>query len=183
MMIKEAKKVVFVCHCIFNQNTKLDACAHYPGTIKETAEVLFGADVGIIQIPCPEFLYLGLDRQVEQGKHHSVESEDTWIASRMEEADARNLCKNIIADIVYQMIQYHKNGFEVIGLIGINGSPTCGVETTWYEGAEHEGPGIFIKMFTEECKKNNISLKMIGIKAKDPQEAISKTKKLLKVKL
>jgi predicted secreted protein len=176
---KRSKKVVFVSHCILNQNPKLDACAHYPGTIKETAEVLLGADIGIVQMPCPEFLYLGLDRGVDYGTNPSVESEDTRIAVCMNEEKSKCLCTNLVHDIVYQIEEYQKFGFNIVGLIGINGSPTCGVETTWYGGGEHQEPGIFIKMLGKELKKKSINIKMVGIKAMDAKEAVTKTKKLL----
>jgi predicted secreted protein len=85
----------------------------------------------------------------------------------------------LVNDIVYQMEEYQKFDFDIVGLIGINGSPTCGVETTWYKGGEHEEPGIFIKMLAEELKKKNINLKMAGIKAMDAKEAVLKTRRLL----
>lgn len=176
---KRSKKVVFVSHCILNQNTKLDACAHYPGAIREMAEVIFGADIGIIQMPCPEFLYLGLDREADYGTRPTVEFEDTRIAGRMTEEKARCLCKLIIEDMMHQMMEYREFGFDIAGLVGINGSPTCGVETTWYDGEEHDGPGVFINMLSEELEKNNLHIKMVGIKALDPQEAVLKTKRLL----
>ena len=178
---QRSKEVVFVSHCILNQNTKLDACAHYPGTIKETAEVLIDADIGIIQMPCPEFLYLGLDREVDDGTNPSVEAEDTRIAGRMTEEKSQCLCKKIIDDIIYQMMEYRKYDFEIVGLVGINGSPTCGVETTWYEGREHEGPGVFIKMLRAELRQRKIDLKMVGIKAMDAKEAVFKIRKLLQI--
>ena len=62
---KRSRKVILVAHCVFNQNAKLDRCAHYPGPIKEAAEILLDSGIGIIQMPCPELLALGLDREVE----------------------------------------------------------------------------------------------------------------------
>jgi predicted secreted protein len=178
---KRSKKVVFVSHCILNQNAKLADCAHYPGTITETAEVLLNANVGIIQMPCPEFLYLGLDRKVDYGTNPSVESEDTRIARCMNEEKSKCLCRNLINDILCQIEEYQKFDFDIVGFIGINASPTCGVETTWYESREHEGPGIFVKMLTEELKKKSIPLNMVGIKATDAKEAVLKTRRLLNI--
>jgi hypothetical protein len=35
-----SKKVVFVAHCVLNQNAKIDRCARYPGAMRELAEYL-----------------------------------------------------------------------------------------------------------------------------------------------
>ncbi|AJQ26160.1 hypothetical protein JBW_00808 [Pelosinus fermentans JBW45] len=37
-------------------------------------------------MPCPELLYLGLDREVDPRMSRTVESEDTRVAKRMKEA-------------------------------------------------------------------------------------------------
>ena len=128
---KRSKKLILLAHCILNQNAKLDKCAHYPGTIKEISEILIDSGVGLIQIPCPELHYLGLDRKVEKGTDPTVEEEDSRIATQMSEERGISVCKIIVVNLIYQIDEYLKNGFEIIGLIGINGSPTCGVELTW----------------------------------------------------
>ncbi len=176
---KRSKKVILVCHCVLNQNAKLDQCAHYPGAIREVAELLVSGEAGIIQLPCPELLYLGLDRQADQSASPTVASEDTRIAKRMGEDKARELCRKIACETVYQIEEYRKNGFEVTGLIGINGSPTCGVETTWADGADVDGPGIFIRLLGEELAKRNISFNMAGIRANNPQSAARAVKKYM----
>lgn len=177
---KRSKKVILVAHCILNQNTKLDRCAHYPGPIKEVAEILFHSGCGIIQMPCPELLALGLDRGAEEGANPTVESEDTRIAIRMKEAKAQSICQEIVNNIIRQLEEYRKHGFEIVGLVGINGSPTCGVETTWSDNEEREAPGLFIETLVKELEKRDISIKMRGIKAIEPGEALTAVKQLLR---
>jgi predicted secreted protein len=176
---KRSKKVVLIAHCVLNQNAKIDRCAHYPGAIKEVAQILIDAGVGILQMPCPELLCLGLDRQVEAGIHPTVESEDTRVAQRMVEDQTQTLCHGLVSDLVYQVEEYQRNGFTLVGIIGINGSPTCGIETTWANDREEQGPGVFIKMLNEESQKRCISLPMQGIKAHESQQALAAVKVLL----
>lgn len=176
---KRSKKLILIAHCVLNQNTKLDKCAHYPGAIKEAAELLLNSDSGIIQMPCPELLSLGLDREVEQGANPTVESEDTRIAIRMTEDKAQSMCREIVDTIIFQLEEYRKHGFDIMGLVGVNGSPTCGVETTWSDNEEHEGPGIFIEMLIKEFDKRNFTIRMKGIKALEPEEAVLCIKQLL----
>lgn len=176
---KRSKKVIFVAHCILNQNVKIDACAYYPGIIREVMEIFVESDVGIVQLPCPELLYLGLDREAIYGENKTIESEDTRVALRMNEESSRNLCHQIVSNIIYQIDEYRKHGFQIIGLVGINCSPTCGVETTWSNDREHLGQGVFIKMINDELVKRQISMKMVGIKAKDSKQAVIAIKKIL----
>ncbi len=97
---RRSKRVILVAHCLLNQNAKLDACAHYPGAMKEVAQLLVASGVGIVQLPCPELAYLGLDRQVAPGTAPSVASEDSRIARRMGEDSARSTCEALIEGIV-----------------------------------------------------------------------------------
>lgn len=170
---KRSKRVLLVAHCVLNQNAKIDRCAHYPGAIQEAAVALIESGVGIIQMPCPELLYLGLDRQAERGASTTIESEDTRVAQRMVEEQGQALCQEIVHDLVYQIEEYRHNGFEVIGIVGINGSPTCGVEISWSNGRAASGPGVFIQLLEEECHRRAIDVPMRGIRAYEPAAAVS----------
>lgn len=174
-----SKKVILVSHCILNQNAKIDRCAYYPGAMREVTQALLDAGVGIIQIPCPELLFLGLDRKIEKDKEATVESEDDRVGVLMNKTVPRVLCGKISYDLIYQIKQYQLNGFTVVGMLGINGSPTCGVETTWEDGKETDGSGIFIKIFKEECADQGVKIPIRGIKAQDPQAALDTLKELL----
>lgn len=174
-----SKKVILVAHCILNQNAKIDRCARYPGAMREVTQALLDAGVGIIQMPCPELLYLGLDRQAEKDKETTIESEDDRVGVLMNKTVSKVLCGKISYDLIYQIKQYQLNGFTVVGMLGINGSPTCGVETTWEDGKETAGSGIFIKIFKEECADQGVNIPIRGIKAQDPQGAFETMKELL----
>jgi len=176
---KRSKKILLVAHCILNQNAKIDRCAHYPGAIKEVAQILIDAGVGILQMPCPELLCLGLDRQAQAGRPSTIESEDSRVAIRMSEEQAQTMCFKMAGDLAYQVEEYRENGFAVLGVIGINGSPTCGVEQTWADNQEVQSNGVFIEILDEECQKRGIGLPMRGIRAYEPQQVIATVVKLL----
>jgi predicted secreted protein len=65
--------------------------------------------------------------------------------------------------------------------VGINGSPTCGVETTWSNNEEKPGTGIFIQVFGEELDRWDIFLRMKGIKAYEPERAVAAVLELLEM--
>lgn len=176
---QRSKKIVLVAHCLLNQNAKIDACAYYPGAIKEAVELLLAADVGIVQLPCPELYCLGLDREVSPGTNPSVEAEDSRVAKRMAEEKAQAWCRKTVNSVIFELNEYQKHGFQIVGLIGINCSPTCGVDTTWSEDHEHAGHGVFIRMLKDELDQQGIVVRMAGIKARDAAEAICAVKNIL----
>lgn len=177
---KRSKKVVLVAHCVLNQNSKIDGCAHYPGAIREVTQLLLDAGVGIIQMPCPEIFCLGIDREVDVNISRTIESEDTRVAELMREEKSKFHCQEMTNAIIYQIEEYRKHGFQVIGLVGINGSPTCGVNTTWLDDREYEGRGIFIEILEEKLKEKDIDVSMVGIKARDKLEAVSAINRLFR---
>ena len=176
---RRSKRIVLVAHCVLNQNAKIDRCAHYPGAMREVARVLLDSDVGIVQMPCPELVCLGLDRQANRGAAATVESEDTRVALRMSEGAAGVACGDMAAGLVQQAKDYRKHGFEIVGVVGINGSPTCGVETTWRSDREARGPGVFIQKLAEGLEAEGIPIAMRGIKAREPDSAVAAVKELL----
>lgn len=173
-----SKIVIFVAQCILNQNSKIDGCAHYPGVIRETADALVAESIGLIQMPCPELFCLGLDRGADDNADRTIGSEDTRVANLMKEEPAQNRCRMMADDIVYQVEEYLKHGFVVAGIIGINGSPTCGVESTWSDDRECQGRGIFIEIIEEKLRKRRISIPITGIKALEPDQALATIRKM-----
>ena len=169
---QRGRRVVILAHCILNQNAKLDRCAHCPGAISEVLGLLLAEGIGIVQMECPEMLYLGLDRQADRSASPSVEAEDTRIARRMQEPRARETIARIAANTVRQVADYLRNGFSVIGIVGINGSPSCGVETTWRDDAELAGYGELISELDNQLKQAGIRLPMRGIRSRDVAHAV-----------
>ena len=51
-----------------------------------------------------------------------------------------------------------------MGVVGINRSPSCGVETTSRDGHEVEGQGVFIELIAEALRGRGQTIKMIGVK-------------------
>lgn len=170
---RRSRQVVFVAHCVLNQNAKIDRCARYPGAMRELVEYLVESGLGIVQMPCPELHCLGLDRQADARVEATVESEDTRVALRMRDGATTSVCNRLAEDVAYQVREYRRNGFAVAGIIGINGSPTCGAETNWYENREAPGPGVFIRALEERLLRDGMLVPIRGVKAADPQAAVS----------
>ncbi len=178
---KRSKKVIFVAHCILNQNAKSDGTASYPSVINEVLELISSTDMGIVQMPCPELHCLGLDRGNIKGGTRPVLEENSRIRNVISSNDTIEKVKHLTGHVAYQISEYLKHGFEVKGVIGINRSPSCGVDSTSKDNEEISGEGVFIKELGSELTKNDININMIGIKVFEPEKAIAKIKELLDV--
>jgi len=161
---KRGKKIVVVAHCILNQNARVFGIATHRGMIPEIVQVLKTHDVGVIQMSCPELTYAGLNR---------------WSHTKEQYAAPmfRRHCKQIATSITDQIQEYLKNGFKVYAILGVDGSPTCGVDETSVgfkggdvEKATHqkarlvEGSGVLIEELRTELGKRKISIIMRGVR-------------------
>ena len=85
--------------------------------------------------------------------------------------------KILVENVISQIKEYHKNEFDIIGIIGSNRSPSCGVETTSENNLELKGEGVFIIELKKRLKEENIKVPIIGIKA--TEDYIKKIKNIL----
>jgi len=174
-----SKKVILVSHCILNQNSISDATADFPGTNESVLNLLIKSKVGIVQMPCPELLCLGLDRGDIHGGQREVVVENTRIRKNMESQKSIEIINNLVNQVVYQIEEYIRNGFTVLGIIGINRSPSCGINTTSKNDKEIDGSGVFIEMLKKALDNKNININMLGIKATETDKALKSIQELI----
>ncbi|WP_368488786.1 CD3072 family TudS-related putative desulfidase [Clostridium sp. BJN0013] len=174
-----SKKIILVSHCILNQNSISDGTADYPSTNENVLKLLIQSKVGIIQMPCPEMICLGLDRGDIHGGEREVVVENTRIRHNLENPTSIEVINNLANQIIFQIEEYIQNGFIVLGIIGINRSPSCGVNTTSKNNQEVYGEGIFIEILREALEKKSISIDMIGIKASETDKALISIQRLI----
>jgi len=171
---KRSKRVVLVAHCILNHNARIDTCAYFPGAMPEIVEAIMEAGVGIVQMPCPELQCLGLDR-----RGRIVDGEDIGIREALlgkERACTEKLARLVVRDVT----EYQKQGFEVVGVIGNDGSPACGVDYTHYLGTGYEpGTGGFMVVLQEEFKKAGIDLPFVATLDHEWDERLPRIKELV----
>lgn len=172
-----SKKVVLLAHCILNQNAISDATAVFPSANQPIVRMLLDAEVGIVQMPCPELCCLGLDRGNIHGGEFPVVVENTRIRAEMQRSPAAERLSALVDQVLLQIREYLKNGFEVLGIIGVNRSPCCGVDTTSDQNRELTGQGVFITALQEQLAANGFSIPVVGIKA-DPED-LDRVKALL----
>ncbi len=149
-----SKRIMFVANCLLNANNKVFEIARYQGMFSEVIRILDRYGIGMIQLPCPETLYYGNQR---------------WHASRnlYDNAGYRRFCREISSPMVDYMENYARVGYEVVGILTCDGSPSCGITKSSY--CEDWGgrpkavprslvsqPGIYMEELIELMKERGV---------------------------
>ncbi len=171
---KRSKKIILVAHCLLNQNSISDNTADFPSQFEEAVTLLMSYQVGIIQLPCPELACLGLDRKDKAGGKREILKENSRIRNLMQKEENITILKSMAREQVKQIEDYKKHAFGVVGLIGMNRSPSCGIDTTSKDGKEMKGKGIFMEILENEFKRKNIEIKMIGVETSSIEDSLER---------
>ena len=111
-------RIALIPHCILNQNSIVPGLARRPSMVKEVIDILDRYGIGIIQLPCPETLYLGLRRFWQVKEQYSCQG-------------FRLFCRRLVRQVVNYVAEYRRCGYDLVLVLGIAGSPSCGIyETT-----------------------------------------------------
>ncbi len=126
-MTRRGRKVALVAHCLLNVNTKVHGLARY-GAVHPLVPELIEQGVGLIQLPCPETAHLGLKRWGMTRDQYDVPA-------------YRRLCRDLAEPVADAVAALADDGCEIVGVWGVDGSPTCGVDRTCegYLGGEIGG--------------------------------------------
>jgi predicted secreted protein len=176
-----SRKLIIVSHCLLNQNSISDGTADMASQFAEVVHLFMNNEVGIIQLPCPELLCLGLDRQDKDGGKRNLLEENTRIRNLMMQEKKLEILRSKAQELADQIGQYRNYDFKILGLIGINRSPSCGIETTSIDEKEQPGKGVFMEIIAKELQSRKLSIKMIGVKTSKKDESLEKIKELLEV--
>lgn len=142
-------RVIFVSHCILNQNARIVHEGDFPAMFEPLVEYLKMKQVGLIQMPCIELYVLGLGRfDVRVG---------------MESPAGMKRLERIIDDQIFTMKEYLFQGFEIIGILGKQGSPSCGVTRTWLDNLQQDGQGVWIRELKKRLIREKLDIPVHGV--------------------
>jgi predicted secreted protein len=197
---ERTKKILIVSHCILNENTRYLGGAFCSGINPDILKELSIKNCGIVQLPCPEQIAWG-----------GVLKKLIWLP-----VDTKGKLINYLIRLIYPFFiwytyfiyhrialktvrlieDYLKSDFEVIGIVGIDGSPTCGVSISLnmyklfeyhselsieslnrvdynnnlYNRCSQNGKGIFIKQLNKLLTKRRINIKLYSLSLQDEKE-------------
>ena len=117
-----SRKVVFLAHCLLNQNAISDGTAVYPAAFRELVQFFLEHQVGIVQLPCPELCCLGLDRGNRLGAQSPVTEENTRIRAAMQAPAPSRILEDLVESVMHQVLEYHRYGFRIVAFLGANRS-------------------------------------------------------------
>lgn len=156
--MKRGKKIAVIAHCLLNSNTKVKGLATYPA-VHPVVATLVANDVGLVQLPCPEAVHLGMCRWGMTKEQYDVPA-------------YHRLCRQLVEPVVDTLTALANDGCEIVGIWGVDGSPTCGGVATCsgYCGGELEllstipravripGEGILISILREACHRAGLDV-------------------------
>jgi len=142
MPYTEKQEITVAAHCLLNPLTRVRGLAPLP----------FQPEGPVVQLPCPEALYLGLER---------------WAVTRnqLDVPQFRRFCRSLIEQYVDLLQMLAREGAR-LRIVGLAGSPSCGVITTssGYTGGrvqecEHthvSGRGVFMEELLAELERRGV---------------------------
>jgi uncharacterized protein YbbK (DUF523 family) len=128
---ERSKRVIFVSHCLLNENTRYLGGAFRRGTVDELVDVFQQEGLGIYQMRCPEQRAWGgvLKRRLLPfyGSRGTVLYRLRRVLLLLFLWYTRWVYKRLAKVVVKDIHDYIRSGFEVVGMVGVGGSPSCGV--------------------------------------------------------
>lgn len=183
------KNIILVSHCMLNIFSKVENFGEEEGredARKKIIKVIIDNEIGIIQLPCPELIMYGSNRW-----GHVKEQFDTPYF--------RKVCRKELETYILQIEEYINNGYNIIGILGIDGSPSCGINLTCrgnWKGEIGSNPKLietintitYIKemgVMMEELKKlleeKELKIDMFGFRTETTDKICEKIKHIIEV--
>jgi predicted secreted protein len=176
-------KVAFIAHCILNQNAKVEGGAKRPAMWEPVIDLLRERGYTIRQMPCPELAFGGARR--------------FWgVREQFDTTLYRRHCRRL-ATLVAAVMEQHTSAGDDVVLIGVDSSPTMGIDFT--PSAPHwggkpdiveddstliRGDGIFVEELKAELEERGLPVpRSTGIRHwfadYDPDEELRRLEAIL----
>jgi deazaflavin-dependent oxidoreductase (nitroreductase family) len=125
-------RVVLVSHCLLNENTRYLGGAGRPGCVPEVVQGCVDAELGMVQMPCPEQRVWGgvLKRHLLRAYGSPILKPRVLrgVVLPMALAYTRWRYRRLARTVADQVADYRRNGLEVAAVLAVDGSPSCGLE-------------------------------------------------------
>lgn len=128
------RRVVLLSHCLLDQNVRYLGGASRPGGVQEVVDGYLAAGVGIYQLPCPEQrAWGGVAKRrmlVAYGAGGTLRAPVVRALLGAFVRYTRLVYDRLARAVVRDVLDYRRSGVDVVGVVGVGGSPSCGVRTT-----------------------------------------------------
>ncbi|RLE53450.1 MAG: hypothetical protein DRJ33_00945 [Candidatus Methanomethylicota archaeon] len=147
-------RLVLVAHCILNQNARASGIAKRVCALEEVIHFLLSQGYGLIQLPCPELLYKGVDRPPASKPEYDT-------------PEFRSFCSKLAKLVIEQILIFANRGYKVVGIIGVEHSPTCATSLIPIDRNDLSlyncGRGIFMEELEKTLASKGMKIPMIGV--------------------
>lgn len=128
---RRSRRVILLAHCLLNANVRYLGGAHRGCIVREILEQCVELDIGVVQLPCPEqrawggvlkrllLSFFGSAGTVRYQFRRALLPLVLWYTRRSYQRLAR--------ETAAQIADYQKSGVAVLGIVGVDASPSCGV--------------------------------------------------------
>jgi len=125
-------EVVFLAHCLLNQNTRYLGGATCAGAVEPALSEYLRQGTGIVQLPCPEQRVWGrvLKTRLLWLIEHPRIARAAPLFVPVVRAYLRLRYAHLARRVARDIDDYARCGFAVRGIVGVAGSPSCGVHST-----------------------------------------------------
>lgn len=131
---RRSGRVVFLSHCLLNENVRYLGGATRPGAVDEVVDATQSAGVGICQLACPEQRAWGgvLKRHLllAYGSDATRWASALRLLTPVFLVYTRWRYRRLAGQIAAEIADYRRSGYKVVGIVGVDGSPSCGVRRT-----------------------------------------------------
>ena len=125
---------MFLSHCLLNHNVRYLGGAEREAGVRAIVDRYLADGIGICQMPCPEERAWGgvLKRRmlIAYGAGGTWRSLLVRVLFGPFMAHTSRIYQRLARTVAAEIADYEDSGLEVVGVIGIWGSPSCGVRTT-----------------------------------------------------
>jgi predicted secreted protein len=152
-----SRRLIFLIECLLNQNARDRGAAERTAVTREVVDTLSDAEIGMVQIPCPEIACLGFDRTREPG---------STIRQALEAAKAIDCCHQLAVATADKIQCYVDEGFEVLAVLGGNEeSPGCAVHVSASQETRlTDRSGVFMRELEAELSRRDLQIEFRGMR-------------------
>jgi len=164
-------RFVFLPFCSLAQGVRARGIVRvFPAVVRPVIDYLMDQNVNIVQMPCPELSFDGIDRR-PCGKE------------RYDTPGNRDVCRRVAGTVAHQVQLIQSGGYKVLAILGIDNSPSCGVDYVAGRGRQRKRePGIYIEELGAVVRERGLDVPFVGIKTYRIERTLADLKEIVEGK-
>jgi len=168
---QRSKKFIFIPFCAICQAFQARGIVRFgfSSVIDPVLNEIRKHDVNIIQMPCPESCLGGYEQGLKRGPKGFDEYNTPEFLS---------ICRKLASEAAEQIKAIVANGYEIIGILGMEYSPSCAVSLQYARKGTIKKPGHFMTELMDELKRSGLDIPFIGINRRGINSSVKKIKEI-----